>query len=343
MNSLATEYLEFLNVKKEKSHLSCNNNSFNLYFSVNVYITLQNFFILTIENKYVQHFLLNERKQWITKLKIDMALTFGGYIGVHAACGAGMFIITGIILGLCARYAHSIYRFFMMRMLGVELEYDTNPNSLKYLTIKVDQMQVKYERILRTLVVLWFIGTATLTLALMVLYEGCILGSAGVYIGDYCPSDPMTCFASNYNGSDTGTFECVPGNMTVFPGTTDKAWCYGWIVKRQTVSSVINQIGVCGGILTVVGTLFAFTFRVGQGKDWQPHIALILCLLTSLAFPTMGAMAGVFHISFSVLAYLVVIEVGLIFFAAYIFELDESKSKDTTSTPVPVQITRVST
>jgi hypothetical protein len=48
----------------------------------------------------------------------------------------------------------------------------------------------------------------------MVLYEGCILGSIVVYPGDDFSSDPMTCSASSYNGSETGIFECVPGNKT---------------------------------------------------------------------------------------------------------------------------------
>jgi hypothetical protein len=274
-----------------------------------------------------------------------MTLTFAGYIGVHVACGIGMFIITGILLGLCEKYSHSIYRFLLIHMLGVELEYNTDPDSPS-LTIKIDQIPVKYERTSCQVAFLWIVATATVTLALMVLYEGCILGNAGVYIGDDCPSDPMTCFASNYNGSDTGTFECVPGNKTVFPNGTDKAWCYGWIVKRQTVSSVINQIGICGGIcggiLGVSGTLFAFMFRAGQGEKWGKILWVILFFLSFLLVPTMISVASVSHIAFSVLAYLVAVEISLLFLAVFIFKGEEFESEDTIPKPVPVQITPVS-
>jgi putative effector of murein hydrolase LrgA (UPF0299 family) len=234
----------------------------------------------------------------------------------------------------------------MTRMLGVELEYKPNskPNSPGYITIKVDQMPVKSTHQSVQVFFLWFIGTTTLTLALMVLYEGCILASAGVYYGDDCPSDPMTCFASteNTSSSEVGIFECVPGNKTIFPGNTNNAWCYGWVVKRQTVSSVINQIGICGGILGVIGMLFAFMFRSVGGKDWQMGIWWLLFILSCLIIPMMISIAATLHISFSVLAYLVATEVIILFLTVLIFKEDGDGENDTNSKLPPVQMIPVS-
>jgi hypothetical protein len=274
-----------------------------------------------------------------------MTLTFYGYVGIHIGCGFGMLIITGVILHLLARYSHDVYGFFMNRMLGVELEYNKKPDDKLYMTIKIDQIPIESKHHSRNEYFLWFIGTVTLTIALMALYEGCILASTGVYIGDDCPNDPMTCFASSSNrsSSEVGTFECVPGNKTTFPDGTNIAWCYGWVVKRQTVSSVINQIGVCGGILGVSGMLFAFMFRSAGGETWQTRIWRVLLLLSIATILAMPIIAITVHISFSVLAYLVVVEVAMLFVTVLIFKQEDTEVEDVpNSTSTPVQIRPVS-
>ena len=138
-------------------------------------------------------------------------------------------MITGLILGLLTRYSHDMYNFLMNRMLGVTLTFPSEGDEQEYITIKIDEHEVKSKHGSFKAFFLWLIGTTTFTVALMVLYEGCILGNAGVYPGDACPSDPMTCFASSDNpsSSEVGTFQCTPGNITTFPDGTNKAWCYG--------------------------------------------------------------------------------------------------------------------
>jgi hypothetical protein len=108
------------------------------------------------------------------------------------------------------------------------------------------------------------------------------------------------------------------------------------------VSSVINQIGICGGILAVSGTLFAFMFRAGQGEKWEAILWVILFFFSVLLVLAMIAVASVSHIAFSVLAYLVATEISLLFLAVFIFKEEEFKSEDTISKPAPVQITPVS-
>jgi hypothetical protein len=269
-----------------------------------------------------------------------MELTFYQYIGIHVGCGFGILIITGLILALLSKYSHNIFAFLTKHMLGVELEYPIEKDSSSCVTIIIDGTPVKSKNRCCQVGFLWFISTVTCTVALMVLYEGCILGSAGVYLGDGCPSDPMTCFASSDNVSSTavGTFQCIPGNMTTFPRETNTAWCYGWIIKRQTVSSIINQIGICGGILTVSGTFFAFMFRIfGVGKRMRSALYLIFTIVFSLAFSAMALGASYFHISFSVLAYIVVFEIYLLFLSALVFRQGKQDGNATISATTPDQ------
>jgi hypothetical protein len=156
----------------------------------------------------------------------------------------------------------------------------------------------------------------------------------------------MTCFASSNDASSTavGTFECVPGNKTTFPNGTNIAWCYGWIVKRQTLSNVINQIGICGGIIGVSGTLFAFMFRsISAGLPWL-FIFVTLITLCYLIGVAMIIVSSTLHISFSVLAYLVVFQIIILLSTTVIFKKDLSNESGTvsSSTPKPVEIIPVS-
>ncbi len=237
------------------------------------------------------------------------------------------------MLFLISIYSHHVNRFLTNHLLGIELFYPTGKADAVYPTIKIDDKQVKSNRPAFDNYFVWFLTTSTCTVALMVLYEGCILGNAGVYLGDYCPSDPMTCFASSddTNSGEVGTFQCVPGNLTAFPGETNKAWCYGWIVTRQTVSSVINQIGICGGILGVSGTLFAFAFRSGPDRRYQFCTLIVLLSLPIIAIILMIAITVPLHISFSVLAYLVVIEIFILFLTAFIFKVEDYKDRNAVS------------
>lgn len=150
---------------------------------------------------------------------------------------------------------------------------------------------------------LTFVSGFTLTVTLMVLFEGCILSSAGVYPGDACPDDPMTCFVFD-NSTTVGpvsSFECTPGNITIIPLNATNAWCYGWIIRRNTVSRVINQIGICGGIFGVLGTFFAFMFEANL------CVSTVIAVIASLMFLIMICVSTAAKLAFSVLAYIVCI------------------------------------
>lgn len=266
-----------------------------------------------------------------------MTLSFDTFVGIHVACGVGIFIIVGLILCFCTKYAHGIYCFVLARILGIELEYPNDKNRDVYLLIKIGDVKLESKYRSCRAHCLWFIATTTLTLVLMVLFEGCILGSAGVYVGDECPSHPMTCFAKNAARVDVGVFECVPGRKAQFPERGESAWCYGWIIKRQSVNSVMTQIGICGGILGVIGTLFAFVFRSIGGKTRQKVIIIVLFIISALFIPTMILVTIFLRITFSVLAYLVATELLILFMTAYVFKVALDKNRQTASTFTPTE------
>ena len=113
------------------------------------------------------------------------------------------------------------------------------------------------------------------------------------------------------------------------------------MVKRQSVSSVINQIGICGDSLAVSGTLFAFMFRSTKGAKWKQILWGILTGVFVIGIIVMSSLAANLHIAFSVLAYLVVGEILMICWTALIFTRKEVDKDGTTPTAQPNQITPV--
>ena len=103
-----------------------------------------------------------------------MALSFRTFVGIHVACGVGLFMIVGFILLVCTKYCHGVYCSLSARILGIELEYPNDKTSGIYLLIKIDNVILRSRYRSCRARYLWFITTTTLTLALMVLFEGVV-------------------------------------------------------------------------------------------------------------------------------------------------------------------------
>ncbi|CAF4060682.1 unnamed protein product [Rotaria sp. Silwood2] len=188
-----------------------------------------------------------------------MVLEFGHYIAIHVSIGVAILILSAVILYLCSQFAPRIYSFLNGRLFGIKVIYEltnndgnagsTNETKVSCFEITIDDQPVKSRAPWVHQHFLTVVGAVTLSMALMTLFEGCILASAGLYSGDECPSDPMTCFAFDNTSSvpTAGVFNCTSNTVPTIPINGTNAWC--------------NQIGVCGGILAVIGTLFAFMFQ----------------------------------------------------------------------------------
>ncbi|CAM4749756.1 unnamed protein product [Rotaria magnacalcarata] len=88
--------------------------------------------------------------------------------------------------------------------------------------------------------------------------------------GEQCPMYPMDCFIfpdTTILSSPIASYPCQPGrigNFSNFNGSF--AWCYGWIIAQQSSLNVLNQLGLCSGLIGLFAIIFAFTFHVGHRK-----------------------------------------------------------------------------
>ena len=261
-----------------------------------------------------------------------MALSFYSYVGIHVACGLVFLTVSILLLVLCYYRVSSVYIFFNERIFGITLtpNSDTEKTKTDRFLVAIANKPVKGRCGCGNNCCLIFVGGFTLAMALMVLFEGCVLASASIKNGDQCPDDPVTCFVFD-NTSHSGPvsdFECVPGNTSIVSSNATGVWCYGWIVRRNTVSRVINQIGICGGIIGVFGTLFAFMYQA------HAAVAIIILILAILMVIVMVILSTLQIVSFSILAYVVCANCIIIGLTGSLFNIIAH-----VETESPVQIT----
>lgn len=124
--------------------------------------------------------------------------------------------------------------------------------------------------------------TLILATLLTIIFEGCVLASVGVVIGDPCPEYPVECFYGNYS------FYCNPGDIAMSPSAAQEAWCFGWIFRYQTARDVIDVIGVSGGLLGIISCIIPLVYYISAYKDqpykaffwiWLPFLPLVALLV----------------------------------------------------------------
>jgi len=103
----------------------------------------------------------------------------------------------------------------------------------------------------------------------------------------------MDCFIFNDSTANPITekmnFHCDPLNKTQFPlnMTNGIAWCYGWIFRFQTIEDVLDQLGVCTGLIGFFTTLLAVIFYLGRSIKTLllSGIFIITCVIWFVSLP----------------------------------------------------------
>lgn len=153
-----------------------------------------------------------------------------------------------------------------------------------------------------------FLAILTLTITAILIFQGCVLMNTRILPNDGCPDYPVDCFV--FNGSshepinESISFHCNPTNHTYFPDNLSDptALCFGWIIRLQTTKEILDQLGVCTGLLGLFTTLLAIIIYLGKTKK-----NLILCLIFIACCITTIVLLIVYKWSFSPLSYAVLI------------------------------------
>lgn len=125
-----------------------------------------------------------------------------------------------------------------------------------------------------------FFSAAILTVLLEIIFEKCILANTSLDVGDQCPDWSADCFGQQ-NGTGThavGPFQCTKGQNATFPVTTRLA-CFGWVYDDMTTDTVLNAIGVSGGLLGLIAGIVPLVYNVSYFRKQRWWISMICCLL----------------------------------------------------------------
>jgi hypothetical protein len=136
---------------------------------------------------------------------------------------------------------------------------------------------------------LCLLGAMALSIAAVLIFQGCVLFNTRLLAGDNCPEYSLDCFVFNGTSgtplSETPSFSCDPNNKTQFPMDLSNgvAHCFGWIIMKQTTKSFLDQLGVCTGLIGLFSTLLAVVVYLGKSiKSLILSIIFILCCVAAV-------------------------------------------------------------
>jgi hypothetical protein len=143
---------------------------------------------------------------------------------------------------------------------------------------------------------LYFLLCASLWCAAVVFFEGIILGYATANNGDSCPtpkrgtpSTTVDCFIfqNAFDRDPTNTSyptQCNSSMSITFNGYS--AACFAWIYADVEVIDVIEELGICAGIVALLGSLVAVMGYLCRKHRWR-FLFDIAAVLAIAAIPVL--------------------------------------------------------
>ncbi|CAF1193251.1 unnamed protein product [Didymodactylos carnosus] len=193
--------------------------------------------------------------------------TFNRYIGANVGIGLGSVALTFLVMLLLIRFFNNLFYLIVEKIFGIKRYYlDIKVNSEAKQKTQILNLYGKHidladrSRINRYM--LFIITTTAISAVLIVFFDGCLLAAVSIYPNTTCPYfGTMDCFVyQSDDNSPSVKFECSSGNLANFSDSS--AWCYRWIALDQTTTSIVNQIGICTGLLTAYGAFLQIFFQL---------------------------------------------------------------------------------
>lgn len=88
----------------------------------------------------------------------------------------------------------------------------------------------------------------------VVFIEECVISADALAVGELCPDQSKDCFVFDYPMaySPSKSFECVPGEPVISSNSSGyRAACYKYILNQQKTIDILNQLGICAGLLSL--------------------------------------------------------------------------------------------
>lgn len=126
------------------------------------------------------------------------------------------------------------------------------------------------------------LGTCILV-NILVFIEGCIFSTRHIYSEKECSIRTPNCYLFQSDFSyfhPLYNFICEPG-LPVIPSNMSASYavCYGFVLPDQSSIDLLNQLGVCTGLLELVRFLYSWAYKSSRGRKGRIALLIILVLL----------------------------------------------------------------
>jgi hypothetical protein len=181
----------------------------------------------------------------------------------------GLLILFKLPLRRLAILLESVFHFKEVRNLGDQ-----------YIVIDVcgDQFEIS-KSILSRFPFVSALGTCLLV-SILVFLEGCVFSTRHVYSNKLCPERTPNCYlfkARFTSFRPIFEFVCEPDQPTI-PSNMSASYavCYGFVLPDQSTIDILNQLGVCTGILSLVDSVYPLAYKLARLRHGR--ICLIILL-----------------------------------------------------------------
>ena len=207
-------------------------------------------------------------------------LSYGAYSGILFGSISVIVIIGAILLfkiplTRLVSWLETVFEFKPIRNVGDQY-------------VVIDVCEDKFELTTTIWSRLPFVFTLGMCMLVVILVfiEGCIFSTRHVYSKKECSTRTPNCYLFK---SDLSQFRplydfiCEPG-LPVIPSNMSASYavCYGFVLPDQSSIDVLNQLGVCTGILELVRYLYPLVYRSGRGRIGRIVLVVLLGALVTV-------------------------------------------------------------
>ena len=159
-----------------------------------------------------------------------------------------------------------------------------------------------------------------LLVIILVFIEGCIFSTRHIYSKKLCSERIPNCylFKTRYTSiTPFYQFVCEADQPVISANVTaNHAVCYGFVFPEQSSIDILNQLGVCTGILSLVDSIYPLGYKVARRKRGR---TALLALVIVLFIVMVLILTNELNISFITIILLTLAEVllGTILFLHY--------------------------
>lgn len=188
---------------------------------------------------------------------------------------AGFIILLKLPLTRLVSLLESVFRFKQVRNIGDD-----------YIVIDVCDDKFELVNTLMSRLPFIFALGMCLLVAILVFIEGCIFSTRHVYAKRECSTRTPNCYLFTEDLSafqPLYNFVCEP-NKPVIPSNMSASYavCYGFVLPDQSSIDILNQLGVCTGILSLVESLYPHVYKFANKLSGRICLIILFIVLLIL-------------------------------------------------------------